>query len=63
MLKDYEVKKSVTDLKTFFANVWNYVSFFFTLHVGGEDSRDESNENSNKLYDMSYHINQIESQI
>ena len=62
--KDYTVKSRKTDITTFISNVYNYISSFFAPHVGGEDGKEEeSNEDSNKLEDMSYRIKQMESQI
>ena len=62
--KHYTVKGSKTDITTFVSNLWNYICSIFAPHVGGEDATEkESNEDSVKLDDMSYHIKQMESQI
>ena len=62
--KDYTVKSKNADITTFVSNVYNYICSFFAPHVGGEDGKEEqSNEDSNKLDDMSYRIKQMESQI
>ena len=62
--KKYTVKGSKVDITTFVCNLWNYICSFFAPYVEDEDCKEkETNEDSVKLDDMSYRIQQMESQI